>query len=81
MFFQCVHLLFVGNKKRKLNPTKYRDPAMYMAMFTMLTIPTENEDEVFGFELVLSRPLNSYIKVSYLASLTRRVLQNRFYSR
>ena len=68
-FFKCPSLtkapfsLFVGNKKRKLNPTKYRDPAIYMAMFTMITIPTENEDEVFGFELVLSRPLNSYIRV------------------
>lgn len=52
-----------GNKKRENNPTKYRDPALYMAMFTMLTVPTENEDEVFGFELVLSRPLTSYIKM------------------
>lgn len=60
--------MFVGNKKRGNNPTKYRDPAVYMAMFSMLTVPTENSDEVFGFELVLSRPLNSYIKVWLILS-------------
>ncbi|XP_052818692.1 uncharacterized protein LOC128244694 isoform X2 [Mya arenaria] len=54
-----------GNKKRSVNPTKYRDPSLYMAMFTMITIPTENEDEVFGFELVLSRSLTSYIKMKH----------------
>lgn len=52
-----------GNKKRQTNPSKYRDPALYMAMFTMITIPTETADEHFGFELVLSRPVNSYIKI------------------
>lgn len=52
-----------GNKKRANNPTKYRDPAMYMAMFTMLTVPTDSEEEVYGFELVLSKPVNSYIKL------------------
>ncbi|KAL4234230.1 hypothetical protein ACF0H5_005881 [Mactra antiquata] len=52
-----------GNKKRQSNPTKYRDPALYMAMFTMITVPAENDGEVYGFELVLSRSLTSYIKM------------------
>ena len=36
---------------------------MYLAIFNTVSIPTESEEEEFGFELVLSRPVYSYIKV------------------
>lgn len=54
-----------GDKKRKANPSQYRDPSLYNAMFSMLTIQTEDPNEVHGFELVLSRPVNSYIKLKH----------------
>ncbi|XP_052231332.1 uncharacterized protein LOC127844849 isoform X1 [Dreissena polymorpha] len=52
-----------GNIKRSKNPTKYRDPCTYMAIFSMTTIPSDVDGEVFGFELVLSRPVSSYVKM------------------
>lgn len=52
-----------GDKKRTDNPTRYRKPGDYLAMFTMLTVPSDTEGEVFGFDLVLTRPLTSYIKL------------------
>ena len=61
--FISILTMFSGDKKRKANPSQYRDPTLYNAMFSMLTVPTENPNEVYGFELVLSRPVNSYIKV------------------
>ena len=58
--------LISGDKKRQKNPSKYRDPSLYHAMFFVLSIPSDNPNEVFGFELVLSKPVSSYIKVSLI---------------
>ena len=63
VYFISVLTMFSGDKKREANPSQYRDPSLYNAMFSMLTIQTEDPNEVHGFELVLSRPVNSYIKV------------------
>ena len=60
---RLMTLYVSGDKARTSNPSQYRDPKLYNAMFSMLSIPTENPNEVFGFELVLSKAVNSYIKV------------------
>lgn len=36
---------------------------MYEALFTSIEIPTENNDEVYGYELVLQKSVDAYYKV------------------
>lgn len=57
----CYHQS--GNKDRKSNPTKYREPGMYEALFTSIEIPTENNEEVYGYELVLQKSVDAYYKL------------------
>lgn len=58
-------LFLTGNKDRKSNPTKYREPGMYEALFTSIEIPTENNEEVYGYELVLQKSVDAYYKVLF----------------
>ena len=50
------------------NPTIYRVPADYMSIIESVTSDGENGSH-FGFELVLSRSIQTYAKVLYI---TRR---------
>ncbi|KAL8604014.1 hypothetical protein ACOMHN_039058 [Nucella lapillus] len=50
-----------GDKKRGHNPTQYRDPALYEAFLSSVTIPVD-EKNVFGFDMVLSKAVETYIK-------------------
>lgn len=40
---------------------------MYEALFTSIEIPTENNDEVYGYELVLQKSVDAYYKVLLLS--------------
>ncbi|XP_022097659.1 phosphoethanolamine N-methyltransferase-like [Acanthaster planci] len=67
LFFResCFHQS--GNKKRDFNPTIYRKPALYNAIFqgTTQADPTLNNTEriSMGFDLIFSRSVQSYIKL------------------
>lgn len=51
-----------GNKPRTNNPSYYRDVLVYEALFTSVTIPTEDGKGFYGFDTILSRPVDTYIK-------------------
>lgn len=55
---------YTGDKPRKNNPTNYREPGLYEAIFNSVTQPTDEEGVVYGFDLVFRKPLTSYVKVS-----------------
>ncbi|KAK3086427.1 hypothetical protein FSP39_018332 [Pinctada imbricata] len=57
----CFHQS--GNKDRSFNPTKYREPGHYEALFTSATIPTDDPEVVYGLDLVLQKPLQAYYKM------------------
>ncbi|XP_038078651.1 phosphomethylethanolamine N-methyltransferase-like [Patiria miniata] len=67
LFFResCFHQS--GNKKRDFNPTVYRKPAQYNAIFqgTALQMDSiQNGDKIgAGFDLIFSRSVQSYIKL------------------
>ncbi|XP_041376534.1 phosphoethanolamine N-methyltransferase-like isoform X2 [Gigantopelta aegis] len=50
-----------GNKLSKDNPTHYRDPVWYEAMFNATTADCDGK-HCYGFDLVLSRSVDIYIK-------------------
>lgn len=50
-----------GNKKRGYNPTQYREPSMYEALIASTTIPID-EQHVYGYDMVLSKSVDTYIK-------------------
>nr|KAG5713033.1 hypothetical protein BaRGS_021827 [Batillaria attramentaria] len=50
-----------GDKSRSSNPTQYRDPALYEAFLASTTIPRDAES-VYGFDMVLSKSVETYIK-------------------
>ena len=63
MFFResCFHSS--GNSPRGVNSTEYRDPSVYNALFQSVSLPTEEGSGSYGFELVLSRSIQTYVKV------------------
>ncbi|XP_050397141.2 uncharacterized protein LOC126815505 isoform X2 [Patella vulgata] len=50
-----------GNIPRKSNPTNYRDTDMYEAFYSSVSIPCD-ENHSYGFDLVLSKAVDAYIK-------------------
>lgn len=52
----------VGDKNRGANPTQYRDPELYEAFYSSIAIPC-SEDYFYGYDLVLSKSVDTYIKV------------------
>ena len=61
----CNYMYILGNKERSFNPTEYREPALYEAFFRSAVLPTDDPEEVYGFDLVLQRQLMSYYKVFF----------------
>lgn len=63
-YFFCRESCFhqSGDKPRDQNPTNYRDPALYEAIFNSVTMPSEEEGMVYGLDLVFRKPLTSYVK-------------------
>ncbi|XP_071785730.1 uncharacterized protein [Asterias amurensis] len=64
LFFResCFHQS--GNKKRDFNPTVYRNPAYYNAVFQGTVTGEHNADNAgAGFELIFSRSVQCYIKL------------------
>ena len=63
LFFResCFHQS--GNSPRSSNPTQYRDPSDYNALVQSVSLPTEDGSGSYGFELVLSRSVQTYVKV------------------
>ncbi|XP_064611284.1 uncharacterized protein LOC135475355 [Liolophura sinensis] len=49
-----------GNIPRGQNPTKYRDPALYDALFRSVVV--QEAGRSYGLELVLSKSVDTYIK-------------------
>ncbi len=46
------------------NPTQYRSPAAYFALLQSASIPyQESPQQVYGFELVMAKSVQAYIKV------------------
>ncbi|XP_005096334.1 phosphoethanolamine N-methyltransferase 3 isoform X2 [Aplysia californica] len=50
-----------GNKDRGANPTEYRDPELYEAFYSSTTMPCD-ENNFYGFDLVVSKSVDTYIK-------------------
>ncbi|XP_070197643.1 uncharacterized protein [Littorina saxatilis] len=50
-----------GNRARTVNPTQYRDPSVYEAFLASTTIAMDDK-HVFGFDTVLSKSVETYIK-------------------
>lgn len=63
-YFFCRESCFhqSGDKPRQSNPTNYRDPALYEAIFNSVTLPSDEEGQVYGFDLVFKKPLTSYVR-------------------
>ncbi|KAJ8302833.1 hypothetical protein KUTeg_019229 [Tegillarca granosa] len=57
----CFHQS--GDKARSVNPTNYRSPDVYDAMFNACSIPTEDGQALYGFDIVLRRSVHSYTKL------------------
>jgi hypothetical protein len=58
----CFHAS--GNiKNAQENPTEYRVPTAYVDFFQSKTI--EEDDKLYGFELVFARPNRTYIEVTF----------------
>ena len=51
-----------GDITRPKNPTQYRDPSLYEAFITSTTIPVDDKN-VYAFDMVLSKSVETYIKV------------------
>ncbi|KAL3859677.1 hypothetical protein ACJMK2_009885 [Sinanodonta woodiana] len=54
-----------GDRKRTKNPTKYRDSHQYDAFYAATTIPSAKENKCCGFDLVLNRPSQTYVKLKH----------------
>lgn len=52
---------------------------MYEALFTSIEIPTENNDEVYGYELVLQKSVDAYYKVLLSKSAIFAINFNHFH--
>jgi len=50
-----------GDKSRTDNPTKYRNPEVYEAFYSSATM-TCDENNFYGFDLVVSKSVDTYIK-------------------
>ncbi|XP_076449925.1 uncharacterized protein LOC143286185 isoform X2 [Babylonia areolata] len=50
-----------GDHSRQQNPTQYRDPSHYEAFLASVTIPVD-EKNVYGYDMVLSKCVETYIK-------------------
>ncbi|BFZ12596.1 hypothetical protein BsWGS_15635 [Bradybaena similaris] len=51
-----------GDKNRGANPTQYRDPELYEAFYSSIAIPC-SEGYFYGYDLVLSKSVDTYIKL------------------
>ncbi|XP_033625910.1 phosphoethanolamine N-methyltransferase-like isoform X2 [Asterias rubens] len=64
LFFRESCFYQSGNKKRDFNPTVYRNPAYYNAVFQGTVTGEHNADNAgAGFELIFSRSVQCYIKL------------------
>ncbi|XP_072013647.1 uncharacterized protein [Amphiura filiformis] len=61
LFFResCYHQS--GDKDRTFNPTKYRSPAFYNALFQ--SAGSEEGGKNFGFEMIFSRSIQTYVEL------------------
>ncbi|KAH9503430.1 Phosphoethanolamine N-methyltransferase 3 [Bulinus truncatus] len=61
LFFResCRHQS--GDKVRGVNPTFYREPEQYEALYSSVTVPN-GVNHYYGFDLVLSKSVHTYIK-------------------
>ncbi|XP_059147708.1 uncharacterized protein LOC131935364 [Physella acuta] len=50
-----------GDKDRGVNPTQYRQPELYEAYYSSVTIPCD-KNNFYGFDLVVSKSVHTYIK-------------------
>lgn len=53
-----------GDRSREANPTQYRDPDVYDALFQSVAIPAEDKSGTYVYEMTLSKPVDTYILVS-----------------
>lgn len=60
----CI-LSFTGDCKRDFNPTHYRSSAFYNHLMASVTWSEsgENSEKSYGFDTVLSKTVQTYIKV------------------
>ncbi|KAH9488113.1 Phosphoethanolamine N-methyltransferase 3 [Bulinus truncatus] len=50
-----------GDKDRGFNPSQYRQPELYEAYYSSVTVPCD-ADNFYGFDLVVSKSVHTYIK-------------------
>ncbi|XP_072423701.1 phosphoethanolamine methyltransferase, partial [Chiloscyllium punctatum] len=63
LFFRESCFYQSGNVKREFNPTVYRRPADYNHILTASTDPSDQaQDTVWGFEIVMCKSVQTYIK-------------------
>ena len=53
-----------GNIPRACDPTKYREPSFYHQLLQRVSIATDDADGQYVFEVIMCKPLQTYIKVS-----------------
>ncbi|GFO25066.1 phosphoethanolamine N-methyltransferase-like, partial [Plakobranchus ocellatus] len=51
-----------GDKKRGENPTRYRDPEIYEAFYSLVQLPRDS-DSIYGYDLVVSKSVDTYVKL------------------
>lgn len=66
-FTPPTFFFFLGNSPRRFNPSFYRKPAEYNQLLTSAQVTTGNM--AYGFEIVLSRSVKTYIKVTAIPFL------------
>ncbi|XP_078458513.1 uncharacterized protein LOC144937136 isoform X1 [Lampetra fluviatilis] len=63
LFFRESCFTQSGDGHRNFNPTKYRKPAAYNHLLQLGSLPVPNkEDKSVGFEIVMSKSVQTYIK-------------------
>ncbi|XP_051901042.1 phosphoethanolamine methyltransferase isoform X2 [Pristis pectinata] len=63
LFFRESCFFQSGNVKRSFNPTVYRKPADYNRILTSAVIGPDPGGQLWGFEIVMSKSVQAYIKL------------------
>ncbi|XP_013401977.1 phosphoethanolamine N-methyltransferase-like, partial [Lingula anatina] len=59
----CFHKSGSKARENDFNPTQYRNPAEYVSLLERAVLPAENGNGSYAFEMVLSKNVQTYLKM------------------
>ncbi len=71
MYFLRLHSLYFTTESGASNvmSEKWRSPTEYTAALYVSVLQSENEQQKSGYEILLSKPLDSVIKVNHIRAI------------